>query len=78
MTVGNKIKNIRLRRNYTQKYMAQALGMSHANYGKMESGVIGIAPERIGQIAVILNVGLAEIVDHQEETIQEETIIESE
>lgn len=67
MTVGNNIKRIRLRRNYTQKYVAQALGMSHANYGKMENGVIGISRERMEMIAAILGITLEEIivVDHE-------------
>lgn len=69
MTIGKNIKSIRLYRNYTQKHVAQALGMSHANYGKMENGVIRIAPERIRQIAAVLNVRLEEIVDPQGETI---------
>jgi transcriptional regulator with XRE-family HTH domain len=61
VTVGNNIKSIRLHRNYTQKYVAQALGMSHANYGKMENGVIGISQERMEKIAAILGVTLEQI-----------------
>lgn len=69
MTIGKNIKRIRLYRNYTQKHLAKALGMSHANYGKMENGVIGIAPERVKQIAAVLEVRLEEITDPQGETI---------
>jgi transcriptional regulator with XRE-family HTH domain len=61
MTIGRNIKKIRLERNYTQKYVAQAIGTSHANYGKMENGVIRIAAERIAKIAVVLGVTLKEI-----------------
>lgn len=66
MSIGTNIKNVRLHRNYTQRYMAQTLGTSQANYGKMENGMIGIAPERMEQIAAILDVALEEIVDQQE------------
>ena len=64
MAVGKNIKSIRLRRNYTQKYIAQALGMSHANYGKMETGVIGISRERIEILATILGVTMEEITGY--------------
>jgi transcriptional regulator with XRE-family HTH domain len=64
MAVGKNIKSIRLSRNYTQKYIAQALGMSHANYGKMENGVIGISRERIEIIATILGVTMEEITGY--------------
>lgn len=50
-------------RNYTQKYVAQALGMSHANYGKIENEVIGIDAQRIAIVAAILEVTVAEIKD---------------
>lgn len=61
MTIAGRIRKIRLHRNYTQKYIAQALGMSHANYGKMENGFIKITPLRLEKIAVVLEVGLEEI-----------------
>ncbi|MFA6059136.1 MAG: helix-turn-helix transcriptional regulator [Taibaiella sp.] len=70
MSVGNNIKKIRLLRNYTQKYMAQILSMSHANYGKMENGIIGISQERIEKIAGILGVTMEEITDYPLSIIQ--------
>ncbi len=36
MSVGNKIKQLRELRNYTQQYMADRLNMSLTGYGKIE------------------------------------------
>lgn len=67
MAVGKNIKKIRLQRNYTQKYVAQFLGTSHANYGKMENGVIGISKERLRKVAEILEVSFEEVMGRQQE-----------
>jgi transcriptional regulator with XRE-family HTH domain len=68
MTIGSNIRKARLQRNYTQKYMAQNLGMSHANYGKIENGAIGISRERTEKIAAILAVTMEEILSWPVET----------
>ena len=63
MSIGKNIKKIRLQRNYTQKYVAQGLGTSHANYGKMENGAVKISQQRLERIAAILHVTLEELTD---------------
>ena len=62
MNVAQNIKRVRLQRNYAQKYIAQALGMSHSNYCKIENGFVSIRKERLEKIAVILEVTMEELV----------------
>lgn len=62
MNPGNRIKTIRLQRNFTQKYIAQALGMTHANYGKFENGKIGMSRSRLDHIAALLEVEVMQIL----------------
>lgn len=71
MTIGNRIKAIRMDRNFTQKYIAAALGMSHANYGKFENGKINMSRGRIDLIAGLLDVDIAEILAPEQETLRE-------
>jgi transcriptional regulator with XRE-family HTH domain len=54
--IHEKIKNVRLLRNYTQQHLADMLNMSKQSYGKIESGETDIAYSRIEQIAKILGV----------------------
>lgn len=62
MTIGKRVKAIRLDRNFTQKYIAAALGMSHANYGKFENGKISMSRNRICLIAGLLDIDIAELL----------------
>ncbi len=75
MTIGKNIKQIRLCRNYSQKYVAQVLGTSHANYGKMENGAIRISPQRLEHIAAILQVTLEELIAPLQEAQPEDTLV---
>lgn len=40
--IGNKIKNIRELKNFTQEYMAEKLDISQAAYSKLEKGDIKV------------------------------------
>ena len=54
--IGNKIKNIRELKNFTQEYMAEKLDISQAAYSKMEKGDTKISPDKLNKIAEILEV----------------------
>ncbi|UKB80237.1 helix-turn-helix domain-containing protein [Chryseobacterium sp. MEBOG07] len=54
--IGNKIKNIRELKNFTQEYMAEKLDISQAAYSKLEKGDIKVSSEKLSQIASILDV----------------------
>ncbi len=54
--IHEKIKNVRLLRNYTQEHLAEMLGISKQSYGKIESGETDVSYSRIEQIAKTLEV----------------------
>lgn len=59
--IGNKIKNIRELKNFTQEYMAEKLDISQAAYSKLEKGDIKVSSEKLSQIAKILDVNPEDI-----------------
>lgn len=54
--IHEKIKNVRLLRNYTQQHLADMLNMSKQSYSKIESGETDVAYSRIEEIAKVLGV----------------------
>lgn len=56
MILGNKIKNIRELKNFTQEYMAERLDISQSAYSKLENGDTKISDEKLEQIAEVLEV----------------------
>jgi transcriptional regulator with XRE-family HTH domain len=69
LNVGNKIKKLRELRNFTQDYMADALQMSQAGYGKIERDETDISLSRLQQIAEVLNVGLNDLIGFDEKMV---------
>lgn len=69
LNVGNKIKKLRELRNFTQDYMADALQMSQAGYGKIERDETDISLSRLQQIAEVLKVGLNDLIGFDEKMI---------
>ena len=61
--IGNKIKNIRELKNFTQEYMAEKLDISQAAYSKMEKGDTKISQDKLNKIAEILEVNPDDITD---------------
>ena len=60
LRVGQKIKNIREWRNYTQTYMANKLGVKQNTYSLWENGK-GLSPEGVDAIARVLDVPSEEL-----------------
>lgn len=63
---GRKLKKLRELRNYTQGYMAEKLGMSQSNYGRIENGSVALDPERLEEIAGILETSVESIMGFDE------------
>lgn len=61
--IGNKIKNIRELKNFTQEYMAEKLDISQAAYSKMEKGNTKISKDKLYKISEILEVSPEDIAD---------------
>ena len=51
-----KIRKLRLKKDYSQEYMASRLGISQKAYSKIERGETALNHERLYQIAKILEV----------------------
>jgi len=66
LKIGGKVKKLRELRNFTQDYMAEALQMSQAGYGKIERDETDISLSRLQQIAGVLQVGLLDILGFDE------------
>lgn len=58
----NSIKSIRELKNYTQEYMAEAMGITQAGYSKIEKGKTGLSLTKLEKIAQILNVSIESIL----------------
>ena len=56
--IGRNIKKARVRANMTQAQVAEQLGMSTLNYGRLERAERRISLDQLGRIADILNVRL--------------------
>ncbi len=69
LLVGNKIKKLRELRNFTQDYMADALQMSQAGYGKIERDETDISLSRLQQVAEVLKVGLNDLIGFDEKMV---------
>jgi len=65
---GN-IKKLRELRNLTQKYMAEQLKMTQANYSKIESGEIDLPYSRIEQIAKVLKINPENLISYDERKV---------
>jgi transcriptional regulator with XRE-family HTH domain len=59
---GEKIRIQRLTKNYSQEYMAFALGISQAAYSKLERGETEISLNRIFEIGEILEISAFELM----------------
>jgi transcriptional regulator with XRE-family HTH domain len=61
--VGQRIRMFRAMRGLSQDNVADELGMTTGNYGKMERGEITISINTVAQISKILKVTIAELFD---------------
>ncbi|NVM63938.1 transcriptional regulator with XRE-family HTH domain [Mucilaginibacter sp. SG538B] len=61
--IAANIRHTREGLNYTQEYLAAKLGISQNAYSKIELGYTKITVERLFQIAAILEIEVAELID---------------
>jgi len=62
-TITANIRHTREELHYSQEYLAAKMGISQNAYSKIESGHIKITVERFLQIAFILKVEAAELIN---------------
>lgn len=66
MEIYERIRAVRLAKNFTQEYVAAQLNIDVANYGRLERGKSKIDIERLKRVADILEVSLEELVSKKE------------
>ena len=62
-SIGNQIKGLRLARHYTQKHIAEQLGISEQRYALIENGYSVIPLDNLTKAAAILGVTAKDITD---------------
>jgi transcriptional regulator with XRE-family HTH domain len=67
--VVSNIRKIREFRNYTQDYLAAKLNISQNAYSKIELGYSSITLTRLVEVAEILEVDLADLINTEGEAI---------
>lgn len=68
MNWTRNIKSIRERRNLTQEYMAQELGISQNSYSNIENGGVKLTIERLMEISKVLGVTAEELIANDSQT----------
>ncbi len=65
INVGENIRKIReFEKSYTQKYMADSLGLTTKAYSNIENGVTDITFKRLNEIAEILECDIYQIINY--------------
>ncbi len=73
MTIGQRIRKVRELKGFKQDTMAERLGMSQANYSKLESDDADMSFSRLEEIAKALEVQLSDIVDFDKKVFFNQT-----
>lgn len=60
--IHDNIRTIRSLKDYSQKYMAESLGISQSSYGKLERGHTQITWNKLNKLAAILSMSVWNII----------------
>ena len=71
---SRNIRMLRISKEWSQQYMADRLGMSQANYARLESGKVKLDMSRLEEIASILEVPLENVLNPRK-TVLEESVL---
>ncbi len=69
LTLGKKIKFLREMKNLKQENMAALLEMTNNGYGKIERDETDVPYSRLNQIAEVLGMSVADLVNMQDQKI---------
>ena len=61
--LGNRIKNLREEKNYSQTYLSQKLGLSQKAYSKIENNETRLSVDNLLKIAEVLETSVNKILD---------------
>jgi len=65
-TLGEKLKALRLTKNWSQESIAHELNISLPAYSKIERGITDISLGRLTQIAKLFNISVIELLSYGE------------
>lgn len=71
MTIGEKIRRLRLHKNWTQQYLAQQLGVTELTVRNLESGKCRVRQRHIERIAEIFGIDKSTLIDMPIQTYHE-------
>ena len=77
MQIGHKIKKLRELKNFTQKHVAEGIGVTQGAYSKVEQGDSEITYSKLEKIAEILQLLPQDIINFNESVVFNYTNIES-
>ncbi len=60
--IGKRIRQARLMRNLSQENVAEAIGMSPGNFGKIERGEVALSIDNLQRIAFHLDLPLSSLI----------------
>lgn len=73
MTLGEKLKKIRVEKNFTQEHVAFELGISQITYSNFENNKTNPSFTQIEQIATILNVRVIDFLTDEKIVFNQNT-----
>lgn len=62
MEIGDKLKQLRLKKNYTQNYVAFCLDITQPAYHKIENGKTIVNLKRLEELAALYNVSVVDLL----------------
>jgi transcriptional regulator with XRE-family HTH domain len=69
--IGQRIKQKRLEKNYTQEYVATRLGISQNAYSRIETGLTQLKTERLNTLASILETPVDNFISKSLENVKQ-------
>ena len=69
--IGAQIRKLRLLRGLSQENIAEAIGMSTGNFGKIERGEITLSIRHLDEITRALNIDVADLYHSEVQLVQE-------
>lgn len=68
-SIGTKVKKLRELRNFTQKHMADQLGIGQSTYSTIESGELDITLSRLEEISKLLGMRVEDVMAFDERMV---------
>ncbi len=67
---GQKLRLLREYRNYSQEYIAEKLGITQNAYSRIENNQTRLTADRLGKLAIVLDVSPLELLSEREPVLQ--------